>query len=73
MKFTTLMSTAAVFGSVASVELQYQERTGEELDTYSNCIQGGFYGDRGQVDGVEVTHSPEECAEAKWAEWIRQV
>ena len=69
------MSTAAVFGSVASVELQYSFRTGQELDIYTNCIRGQFYEESraGNVFGVEVIYTPKECAEAKWAVWMREV
>ena len=34
-------------------------------------MRGGFYGEMGQIDGVVVTYTPEECVDAKWAVYMR--
>ena len=65
MKFTTFMSTVAVFGGVASVELQGIQRTLEEVQQISDCMMVRY----GERDSSSWT--PEQCSNARWATTMR--
>ena len=70
MKFATFMSTAAVFGAVVSVELQWkngEQRTFDEMVTFGECLEV-MYGVR-----EESSWTPEQCSNARWAMTVRTI